>query len=729
MRVIVATLALIAACAPAWAATILQIQLDQQIDIGLGEAITAHSAFLADPDGGFVRKLLTSGNGAGGWYFGPRIDLVKAGYGPWVDMSGPGATIRYNARYYQGGGNTNPYGDAPIFVNLIDVNGKSGGLGISYGPNPNPTYPQWIEVVDDMTVGDWPTDAGFDLSKVVAIRFFGTDWAGVGDDFVDIRNLRIVDQTVHNPITVPEVKELAEGSAVEVLGAVSASFPLLSQFYIQDLSAPCGIQIRSASPPDPGSLVVVEGELNSDPATGELYVEATNWFRSGSGSVNPLGMTARALGGSAFGNQPGVEGGVGLNNVGTLVRICGTVTGGDSGAGWACVNDGSGLTDEFGNAGVRVDLGGLSFAQRPAFSHGDRVIVTGVSGVHAAGGVRYPVVRVRRASDFRNLDGGDNEPKTFRVLVVNFDPYCPGYGNVRTHQVFNWNDPHTLTQGYISDLANCSGGWCQYEVVDWFDANYHPYFEDGFQYTPDGYIYAWNNRHTTPMHPGTSDYYRLVRDKSYPHNQPRSIAERIAADEFEEVFFFGAPGGFAGWEAAMAGPSPFFVNGGTYLVPEAGRNFVMMGFNYERGVDCMLEDFLHRTECVLSRVYSPPSWWFPTYPPTNNWDRFRMFDKIAPGKAACGICHYAPNSDSDYDWGNTRYVWSTCDDWLYNWPNLLGDVTKRWVNCSEWGNGNMRLHHIWWLNHLPKAPGVNPDGKQNNWWKYSCDFNSYPESR
>jgi hypothetical protein len=106
-----------------------------------------------------------------------------------------------------------------------------------------------------------------------------------------------------------------------------------------------------------------------------------------------------------------------------------------------------------------------------------------------------------------------------------------------------------------------------------------------------------------------------------------------------------------------------------------------------------------------------------------------MFDQIQPGAAACGICHYAPNSTSDYDWGNSTYVWSTCDDWLYNWPNLKGDVTKRLVNKSEWGNGDMRLHHIWWLNHLPKTVGINPDGKQNNWWKYPCDFNNYPESR
>jgi hypothetical protein len=332
-----------------------------------------------------------------------------------------------------------------------------------------------------------------------------------------------------------------------------------------------------------------------------------------------------------------------------------------------------------------------------------------------------------KSGGFNDPQSNGNEPKTFRVAVINFDPYCPGHGNKRVHEVFGWNDPHDIADGYINDLATTSGGWCNYQIVDWYDANYHPYFEDGFQFDPDDCVDAWQTQ--TGLHDGTSDYVRLISDTSYPHNQPKTIAQRIADDEIDEVFLFGSPGGAAFWEAAMAGPSPFFVNGGTYNVPAAKRNFVIMGFNYERDVDCMLEDFLHRSECVMSRVYPSPDWWFPTYPPENNWDRFRMIDQRGEGESAVGMCHFAPNSESDYDWGNTRFVFSTCDDWLYNWPNLIGESTKRLVNCTEWGDGDMRLHHVWWLNHYPKAPGINPDGRQNNWWKYSCDFNNYAESR
>src|SRR5207249_3731382 len=31
----------------------------------------------------------------------------------------------------------------------------------------------------------------------------------------------------------------------------------------------------------------------------------------------------------------------------------------------------------------------------------------------------------------------------------------------------------------------------------------------------------------------------------------------------------------------------------------------------------------------------------------------------------------------------------------------------------------------WYYLHVPRAAGVNLDGKQNNWWKYIYDFNNY----
>jgi Tol biopolymer transport system component len=53
------------------------------------------------------------------------------------------------------------------------------------------------------------------------------------------------------------------------------------------------------------------------------------------------------------------------------------------------------------------------------------------------------------------------------------------------------------------------------------------------------------------------------------------------------------------------------------------------------------------------------------------------------------------------------------------------------MNDTEWGNGDIRLHHKWWFNHMPHAAGsITEYGmtRLNNWWAYLQDFNRYPES-
>ena len=99
----------------------------------------------------------------------------------------------------------------------------------------------------------------------------------------------------------------------------------------------------------------------------------------------------------------------------------------------------------------------------------------------------------------------------------------------------------------------------------------------------------------------------------------------------------------------------------------------------------------------------------------NLWQRFIRYEKTAPGKAAVGNIHFAPNSERDYDWNNPSTVKSECYDWLLNFPDFKGDV--RDVTASEWGNGDIRAHHQWWLNHIPHVAG-RKNGIHNNWWQY-----------
>ncbi len=296
------------------------------------------------------------------------------------------------------------------------------------------------------------------------------------------------------------------------------------------------------------------------------------------------------------------------------------------------------------------------------------------------------------------------------ILVLNYDPVFPDRGGKPMHEVMGWNDPHTLSEGYIHDLVECSQGYIHYTIAQWVDVDNFPPKMDGFRYTPATYTACqegkqiWHN-------PDTVDYSAIFTEFGIPR--------RITAKEIDEVWLFGFPyGGF--WESTMAGKNAYFCNSEPVKGIDTPRIFVTMGFNYERGVGEMLECFCHRAESIMWHVFG--SW---EHKPTHDWNRFSLYDKVAPGEAGCGKVHYAPNSDTDYDWGNQRIVWSTCDDWL-NYPQLTGK--RRQVNCAEWGNGDIRQHHIWWMKHLPHVAG-RTKGYLNNWWAYLVDFNRFPESR
>jgi hypothetical protein len=139
-----------------------------------------------------------------------------------------------------------------------------------------------------------------------------------------------------------------------------------------------------------------------------------------------------------------------------------------------------------------------------------------------------------------------------------------------------------------------------------------------------------------------------------------------------------------------------------------------MGFSYERGVGEMLENMGHRAESIMEKTFEKLSG------EDNLWKRFIRYEKTHPGQAALGNVHFAPNSDRDYDWGNHSKVMSECDDWLYNFPDFKG--LRRKVTAADWGYGDIREHHKWWLKHFPKING-SKNGIYHNWWQYIANPN------
>jgi hypothetical protein len=295
-----------------------------------------------------------------------------------------------------------------------------------------------------------------------------------------------------------------------------------------------------------------------------------------------------------------------------------------------------------------------------------------------------------------------------RVAVLNFDPTVASEGGRRLHSVLGWTDPRTLAAGYRADVRRASGGQVRYRVVTWKDVDAFPASVDGLRFDVPGYLeFARTGSYPTPI----MDYPRMLTESG--------LVKDVNRGTIDEIWLYGGPG-FGYWEAAMAGPGAFDVNGGVYPdVPGLRRPVVLMGFSYERGAAEQLEDLCHRIEATMTRIYGG---WDLEHP-TTNWDQFGRNQKQSPAPAAVGTCHYSPNTRFEYDTTNPEPVASTADAWLH-YPHLTAATTP--VSSQTWGGPDYRLNYLrWWMNHLPRARGWNADGRLNDWWRYIYDYARY----
>jgi len=303
----------------------------------------------------------------------------------------------------------------------------------------------------------------------------------------------------------------------------------------------------------------------------------------------------------------------------------------------------------------------------------------------------------------------DKEPAQItqsKVLVIVYDPVMDPATGARLSQTMKWYRTTDLITGFMADLILVSNGLARYQIVQRVDVDEFPAKTDGFRYTPQSYLDVV--RGTISPHIPQEVNYSAIFTKY-------NVLQRVAANEIDEVWVFGFPqAGF--YESTMGGPGAFWCNAPPLKNTESSkRRFVVMGFSYERYIGEMLEAYGHRAESIMEKTFSKLSG------DANLWRRFIRYDKIAPGKAACGNIHFAPNSQRDYEWDNSTPVQSECYDWLLNFPNFKGDV--RTVDQAEWGNGDMRKHHTWWFNHFPRVAG-RKNGIHNNWWQYVVNPNN-----
>jgi hypothetical protein len=296
------------------------------------------------------------------------------------------------------------------------------------------------------------------------------------------------------------------------------------------------------------------------------------------------------------------------------------------------------------------------------------------------------------------------ENSSRKVSLIIIDPLVPGQGGRRLSEVLGWRDSDRLMAELIEDLREVSHGYARFTIAERIVVDDFAVKADGFRYDPDKFVHAWSHREGFHQ-PDAVDYHNLLVE----HN----LIEKINAGTIDEVWTVSYP--YAGfYESRMAGPGAFWCNAPPLeQTGHARRRFVIMAYNYERGVGEALESFGHRAESIMAHVFHGKRG------EQDLWNRFTRHEKTHPGQAEVGTVHFAPNSQRDYDWGNATPVATRCHTWG-SFPNLAGEAAV--MTCQEWGGGDIRSHHRWWFRLIPHAQGET-NGISNNWWEYIVDPN------
>ena len=242
-------------------------------------------------------------------------------------------------------------------------------------------------------------------------------------------------------------KLLADGTSVWIDDVIiTASFP--DSCYIENEDRTWGIRVESPGPdggyPDAGTRVEAFGVIRTND-DGERYLEVADGNITGSGTIAPLGMTNRALGGGNWNYDPasgtgqmGVTGGTGLNNIGLLVRTTGACT---------YVDDHTFTIDDGSGVGVMCITPPTILAS-PAWQY---VAVTGASSIKKTDETYSRVLRVTGVNPITSappegITGRWEATSTTGDMVGVVGMLLVQQGGVVTGSAGGW----TITNGQIS---------------------------------------------------------------------------------------------------------------------------------------------------------------------------------------------------------------------------------------------------------------------------------------
>lgn len=319
-----------------------------------------------------------------------------------------------------------------------------------------------------------------------------------------------------------------------------------------------------------------------------------------------------------------------------------------------------------------------------------------------------PNLRRDTTEDFTGSTSGCDTPVHQRkVEVLVFDPEVTknSISGTRLSNYMKWDDPLQLANQFRRAIESMTNGRVRYKIAKTRIVDDIPRKADGFDYSMDHYLKCIAE--TSTCHEPDAVDMRAIVD-SY------EICSDTNAEAIDEVWMFGGPY-FGFYESQLIGPNGFWYNSPPLEGTNCRKLVPVMGFNYERKLEEMVHDVMHRTEATMARVYG--SW--EENRMNHAWDRFALVAAQSPsyGISGCGNGHYAPNSTDDYQYDSTAPVESYCDD-FFHYPNMGAPPSVlKTITCAAWGCSELGYYR-YFFQHLPKAAGLGPDGRFADWWRY-----------
>jgi len=296
-----------------------------------------------------------------------------------------------------------------------------------------------------------------------------------------------------------------------------------------------------------------------------------------------------------------------------------------------------------------------------------------------------------------------------KIAAIAYNPIMTNRpGAPRLNVAAGWADPLAMARDHTNWWDRASDGMVRCELVIGTNLNIWPVTADGFRYTDTSYWAIYTNGWQGAHSPDTIDYRALFKT-----DMPWLLT-MIDTGAVDQVWIYGFPC-MGCFETRLFGPGAYECNSdGTEEL--GNRRLFMASFPSMERPDTPMENFGHGCEGILgswfwNHLVDYPGSLDTPYARMNDFALFTRAVTNSPGMIHCGNIHFAPNSTSDYDWGNSTRVSGNADAW-YSYPLLTN--APRMMNSSDWGNGVNHLHKLWWFGHMPQKVGLHR-GHMMNW--------------